>query len=146
MPYTVNYDQNSGSKLFILLIKKSWYNRRIMQKEDYLMMEAVSSSETSVDIYQPVQVVHWNSVSEPPSPAGLLFIRQMIYEYGEPQWHDTDRGNRRTRRKTCPSATLSTTNPTWTDPGPNPIYQTTLCYIPDDSHLQAKGHLQPLTL
>jgi hypothetical protein len=24
---------------------------------------------------------------------------------------------RSTRRKTCPSATLSTTNPTWTDPG-----------------------------
>jgi hypothetical protein len=29
-------------------------------------------------------------------------------------------GNRRTRRKTCPSATLSTTNPTWIDPGANP--------------------------
>jgi hypothetical protein len=28
--------------------------------------------------------------------------------------------NRRTRGKTCPSATLSTTNPTWTDPGSNP--------------------------
>jgi hypothetical protein len=25
--------------------------------------------------------------------------------------------NRSTRRKTCPSGTLSTTNPTWTDPG-----------------------------
>jgi hypothetical protein len=25
--------------------------------------------------------------------------------------------HRRTRRKTCPSATLSTTNPTWIDPG-----------------------------
>jgi hypothetical protein len=25
--------------------------------------------------------------------------------------------NRNTGRKTCPSATLSTTNPTWTDPG-----------------------------
>jgi hypothetical protein len=25
--------------------------------------------------------------------------------------------NRSTRRKPCPSATLSTTNPTWTDPG-----------------------------
>jgi hypothetical protein len=24
-----------------------------------------------------------------------------------------------TREKTCPSATLSTTNPTWTDPGSN---------------------------
>jgi hypothetical protein len=28
--------------------------------------------------------------------------------------------NRRTRRKTCPSATLTTTNPTWIDPGENP--------------------------
>jgi hypothetical protein len=28
--------------------------------------------------------------------------------------------NRRTREKTCPSATLSTTKPTWTDPGSNP--------------------------
>jgi hypothetical protein len=28
--------------------------------------------------------------------------------------------NRSTRRKTCPSATLSTTNPTWTDPWSKP--------------------------
>ena len=28
--------------------------------------------------------------------------------------------NRSTRRKTCPSATLSTINPTWTEPGSNP--------------------------
>jgi hypothetical protein len=28
--------------------------------------------------------------------------------------------NQRTQRKTYPSATLSTTNPTWTDPGANP--------------------------
>jgi hypothetical protein len=28
--------------------------------------------------------------------------------------------NRSTRGKTCPSATLSTTNPTRTDPGSNP--------------------------
>jgi hypothetical protein len=28
--------------------------------------------------------------------------------------------NRSIRGKTCPSATLSTTNPTWTDPGSNP--------------------------
>ena len=28
--------------------------------------------------------------------------------------------NRSTRGKTCPSATLSTTNHTWTDPGSNP--------------------------
>jgi hypothetical protein len=28
--------------------------------------------------------------------------------------------DRSTRGKTCPSATLSTTNPAWTDPGSNP--------------------------
>jgi hypothetical protein len=30
------------------------------------------------------------------------------------------RKNRSIQEKTCPSATLSTTNPTWTDPGSNP--------------------------
>jgi hypothetical protein len=36
------------------------------------------------------------------------------------------RENRSTRRNTCPSATLSTTNPTWTGPGNDPSY---LSYI-----------------
>jgi hypothetical protein len=30
------------------------------------------------------------------------------------QWNEIDRGKPTTRRKTCPSATLSTTNLTWT--------------------------------
>jgi hypothetical protein len=38
----------------------------------------------------------------------------------EHQWNKIDRGKPITRRKPCPSATLSTTNPTWTDPGSNP--------------------------
>jgi hypothetical protein len=43
------------------------------------------------------------------------------YEFGERRWNDILTGeNRRTPRKTCPSATLSTTNPTWIDPGVNP--------------------------
>jgi hypothetical protein len=44
------------------------------------------------------------------------------------RWHTTEYGaavivtaeNRRTRRKTCPSATFSTTHPRWTDLGTNP--------------------------
>jgi hypothetical protein len=28
--------------------------------------------------------------------------------------------NRKTRKRTCPNATLSTTNPTWIEPGANP--------------------------
>jgi hypothetical protein len=58
--------------------------------------------------------------SELPPPTGLLFIPQMIYEYGEPRWNNIDRDNRRTRRKTCPIASLSTTKPIWNDPGSNP--------------------------
>jgi hypothetical protein len=49
---------------------------------------------------------------------GLLFILQVIYEYGGPQWIDIDRGNQRTRR-TCPSVALFTTNPMCTDPSVN---------------------------
>jgi hypothetical protein len=33
------------------------------------------------------------------------------------QWNDIDKKNQRTWRKTNPSATLSTTNSTWTDLG-----------------------------
>jgi hypothetical protein len=44
----------------------------------------------------------------------------MIDEYGERRWSDIDRENRRTRRKTCPCASLSTTNPTWIVLGANP--------------------------
>jgi hypothetical protein len=49
----------------------------------------------------------------------LILHPHMIYDYGERRWNDTDRGNRRYRRKTCPYATLFTTNPIWTDQGAN---------------------------
>jgi hypothetical protein len=58
-------------------------------------------------------------VSELRPPKGQLFIPQMIYESGQPEWNDTGMQNRRTRGKTCPSATVSNTNPTWTEPGAN---------------------------
>jgi hypothetical protein len=44
----------------------------------------------------------------------------MIYEYGEPQWNDSDGTTKELKRETCSSATLSITNPTWTDLGVNP--------------------------
>jgi hypothetical protein len=49
---------------------------------------------------------------------GLLFIAQVMYEHGESHGGMILTGeNRRTRRKTCSSATLSATNPTWTNAG-----------------------------
>jgi hypothetical protein len=53
----------------------------------------------------------WTAANRP------IVYSQTIYEYGEPRWNDIDSGNRRAQRKTCPLVTLSTTNPTWTDPG-----------------------------
>jgi hypothetical protein len=39
----------------------------------------------------------------------------------EHRWNEIDRGKPKYYgEKTCPSATLSTTNPTWTDPASNP--------------------------
>jgi hypothetical protein len=40
-----------------------------------------------------------------------------IYEYGESQWDDIDKVKAKNPKKTCPNATLLTTNPTWTDLG-----------------------------
>jgi hypothetical protein len=34
---------------------------------------------------------------------GLLFIPQIIYEYGQPNQNDTDRGKLKNSAKTCPS-------------------------------------------
>jgi hypothetical protein len=42
---------------------------------------------------------------------------------GEPRWNDTDRGNRRTRRKSC---FKTTANPRCTDPGTNPVL---ICWL-----------------
>ena len=38
-----------------------------------------------------------------------------IFQVTEHRWNEIDRGKASNRGKTCPSATLSITNPTWTD-------------------------------
>jgi hypothetical protein len=61
-------------------------------------------------------------VSELWPPRGLPFIHQMMI-YIKVESQDgmiLTRENQRTWRKTCPSAILSTTNPTWPDPSVNP--------------------------
>jgi hypothetical protein len=41
----------------------------------------------------------------------------MIHEHGQPRWNDIDRGKlKNSEKKNRPSATLSTTNPTRTNP------------------------------
>jgi hypothetical protein len=49
-----------------------------------------------------------------------LLIPHIMYEYGEPGWNDIDMLESKNSERTCPNATLSTTNPTWITPGANP--------------------------
>jgi hypothetical protein len=49
----------------------------------------------------------------------MFFILQVIYKHGEPRWNYIDRGKQNNLEKIRLSATLSTTNPTWTEPGAN---------------------------
>jgi hypothetical protein len=66
----------------------------------------------------------WDNVSELRPPINLLLIPQIIW-----LWRSTVEihcvmiliaKNRRRWREPCPSATSSTTDPTWTDPNGNP--------------------------
>jgi hypothetical protein len=41
----------------------------------------------------------WGYVSELQPPAGLLFISQMMFEFGEPRWNDNDWGHRKSSEK-----------------------------------------------
>jgi hypothetical protein len=53
----------------------------------------------------------------------LVTLTRALHEpmmYEETRWNDNDREKQNKSEETCPSATLSTTNPTWTDPGVNP--------------------------
>jgi hypothetical protein len=61
----------------------------------------------------------WDYVSELWPPTGLLFIPQVIYEFGELRWNDMT-GNPKNSEENYPSVTLSTKNLTWIDTGANP--------------------------
>jgi hypothetical protein len=81
-----------------------------------------------------VKLCLWTAMTNGPT------IHPPDNEYGEPRWNDNDRENQRTRRKPCPSATRSTINPTWTDPGANPG----LCgERPATNHLHRRPEFAP---
>jgi len=52
---------------------------------------------------------------------GLSFIPQVTCVWSPVEWYW--RENRRTQRKTCSRATVSTTNLIWTDTDTNPVFR-----------------------
>jgi hypothetical protein len=74
-----------------------------------------------------------------PKRGCLLTLAYYVFprcnEFGQRRWNNKLTGeSRRTRRKTCPSTTLSTTNPTWIDPGANPGLRSEMPATNDLSH------------
>jgi hypothetical protein len=63
--------------------------------------------------------MEWDYISEMQPPTGGSIVHLLGDEHGEPRWIPWTGENRRTRRKSCPTATLSITNPTRTNPGAN---------------------------
>jgi hypothetical protein len=64
----------------------------------------------------------WSSnwVHSAPRPfTVLLCLPRVIVRMENFRWNEDWQGKRKYSEKTCPSATLSTTNPTWPDPGSN---------------------------
>jgi hypothetical protein len=76
--------------------------------------------DSTVVVVVVVHVDGREDVSELRPSACLLFILQVIYEHGELWWNYIDWGKPKNSEKTCPTATLTTKNPTWTDVGANP--------------------------
>jgi hypothetical protein len=73
------------------------------------------STQTGV-VVVVANVVGSDDVSQLLLPTGLMFISHTIYECGAPvksYWQ----GKSKNSRKTCPRATLFTTNTTWSGPG-----------------------------
>jgi hypothetical protein len=50
----------------------------------------------------------------------VVVVVVVLFLVMESQWKEIDGGRPKYSRKTCPTATLSITNPTWTDPGSKP--------------------------
>jgi hypothetical protein len=72
---------------------------------------------------------------------GLLFISQVTYEHQEPWWNNTDGKTEELKRQTCPSATMSITNCTWTDLGVNPGLHSERPVTDHLSHVHGVSHL-----
>jgi hypothetical protein len=85
-------------------------------------IHSVAVQNTTTDVFFPPPE---DGVGLVPKRGCLLTLAYYAfprwYEFGERRWNDIlTEENRRTRRKTCSSATLSTTSLTWIDLGANP--------------------------
>jgi hypothetical protein len=121
--------------LFSVIVYR-WYKTnvaKLIKSKDSTMhtvINFVADKTNEQERYHRVQTFlffswRWGGVGLVPKRGCLLTLAYYTfprwYEFGERRWNDILTGeNRRTRRKTCPSATLSTTNPTRIDPGANP--------------------------
>ena len=101
----------------ILQTIRWWYSSYIWQKQNKRTSNITSNQQ---------QRWAWSIGGMILTGETKLLGRKTLYSVGgrwmsmEHWWNDTDRGNWSAGRETCPSATLSTTNSTWTEVVSNP--------------------------
>jgi hypothetical protein len=81
--------------------------------------------------------IGWDDVSELRPPMGLLYIHQMIYEYGQPQWKGTDQVNPKKLREEPIIVPLFPPKCHMDRPGqePGPSLREAGAYSPDPWHV-----------
>jgi hypothetical protein len=87
------------------------------------MCEAATCLHLAPTISLPPHSGGWspNWVHSAPRPfTVLLYLPRVIVRMENFRWNEDWQGKPKYSKKTCPDATLSTTNPTWPDPGSNP--------------------------
>jgi hypothetical protein len=139
------------------LLMMSWNGKLLLLSLMHVMADSFSFSTVVRSLFL-MCFIHKNNLSHEqffflkvevglvPKPGCLLTLAYCAfprwYGFGERRWNDILTGeNRRTRRKTCPTATLFTTNHTWVDPGANPGLRGERPAINDLSHGTAKSSL-----
>jgi hypothetical protein len=101
---------------------ESWRSSKSLQRFSVLLVARVfTCGDSSKNIFEFFiyfsHGVDWVNMVRRPLFGLLYQLRMIDDECGAVGGLRIGRGNRSTRRKPAPSATLSTTNPTWPDPG-----------------------------
>jgi hypothetical protein len=106
------------------LVQYSWWHRALMEALCCPLRREQSSQPPHISVISgegPRSRRYGGFLCNPVMMTMMMIIIFYLFPSNGTLVNETDRGkNRSSRGKTCPSATLSTTNLTWTDPGSNP--------------------------
>jgi hypothetical protein len=107
-------------KMYCLTSNLSWHDVNLKTSKSYVDCKPTDSNESRT-FFVCFLRCGWAWVHLLRRPRiGLLYQPQTIDDEWSSRWNENWWGKPKYSEKTYPSATLSTTNPTWLDPGSKP--------------------------